>query len=288
MTKVMSSFYEVLIEGQSVSCRPRGRFRISEQEVLAGDRALVRVLEDGTGYIEEISQRRNSLVRPPIANVDAAVIVFSVKDPPLNLELVDRVLTNCLVTGVKPVLCLNKIDLCDPGQVDAIRATYAGAAADFFATVATEGAGVPGLRSRLEGQVSVLTGQSGVGKSRLLNALVPGAKRQTGAVSGRIRRGTQTTRHVELIALEGGGFIADTPGFSLLEPAAVGIWELSTYFPEIEKVQPGCRFVDCLHRDEPDCAVKEAVAGGRIPESRYRNYLTILKEIEDREARRYQ
>ncbi len=288
MTKVMSSFYQVLIEGQVISCRPRGRFKISEQEVLAGDRALVRVLEDGTGYIEEIAKRRNSLIRPPIANVDAAVVVFSANDPPLNLELVDRVLTNCLVTGVKPVLCLNKIDLCGPEQVDAIRMTYAGSAVDFFATVATQGAGVPELRSRLEGQISVLAGQSGVGKSRLLNALVPGAERQTGAVSGRIRRGTHTTRHVELIALEGGGFIADTPGFSLLEPAVVGIWELSTYFAEIEKVQPECRFVDCLHRDEPDCAVKEAVASGLIPESRYRNYLTILKELEDRDARRYQ
>jgi len=288
VTKVMSSFYEVLAQGQVVSCRPRGRFRLSEQEVLAGDHALIRVLKDGTGYIEEISPRRNLLVRPPVANIDLAVIVFSAKDPPLNLELIDRVLTNSLVIGVKPVLCLNKTDLLDPIQVDAICRTYAGAGVDFFSTVATDGTGVPELRLRLKGQISVLAGQSGVGKSRLLNSLVPGASRQTGEVSGRIGRGKHTTRHVELIALEGSGFIADTPGFSLLEPATVGIWELSTFFLEIAKAQSECRFTDCLHRDEPDCAVKEAVASGRIPESRYRSYLTILKQLEDIDSRRYE
>jgi len=288
VTKVMSSFYEVLTQGRTVSCRPRGRFKISGQEVLAGDRALIRLLKEGTGYIEEIAPRRNFLVRPPVANIDVAVIVFSTDDPPLNLELVDRVLTNSLATGVKPVLCLNKTDLARPGQVEAILSTYASTGADFFATVATQGLGVPDLRARLQGQVSVLVGQSGVGKSRLLNSLVPGASRRTGEVSSRIRRGKHTTRHVELISLEGGGFIADTPGFSLLDPVVVGIWELSSFFPEIEKVQAGCRFTDCLHRDEPDCAVKQALAAGLIPESRYKNYLTILRELEQIDSRRYQ
>ena len=287
MTKVMSSFYEVLIGGAVVSCRPRGRFKIESQEVLAGDEVAIRALEDGTGYIEEVRPRRNSLLRPPIANIDTAVVITSYRDPPLNLELVDRILVHARMIKVAPVVVLNKADLATASEVSPVRDVYLGAGCDFYLTIAISGVGVDDLRTRLSGRTSVLVGQSGVGKSRLLNALLPTALRKVGDVSQRVRRGRHTTRHVELISLPGGGFIADTPGFSLLDQVEVGLWELASFFPEIARVQKGCRFTDCLHRDEPGCAVKEARADGTIPASRHESYLVMLKEAEEMESRRY-
>lgn len=281
----MSSFYHVIVDDRVILCRPRGRFRIESQQVLAGDWVRLRVDADGTGYIEEVLARRNWLLRPPVANVDSALVVFSTKDPPLSLELIDRILVHCAWVGVQPSLVLNKADLSTEHEISEILRSYRHLDYPVFVTSAVLGTGIPDLLRHLAGKVSVMVGQSGVGKSRLLNALVPGAERSTGEVSHKARRGRHTTRHVELIALLD-GFIVDTPGFSLLDPVQVSPWELSSLFPELKAVEQRCRFTDCLHRDEPDCAVKSAVSAGAIPESRYANYLIMLKEAEI-ESRRY-
>lgn len=285
--KAMSSFYEVLIDGRTVTCRPRGRFRLESQEVLTGDRVQVRLLYDGTGYIEEIKERKNSLIRPPVANIDQVIIVFTVRDPEFNPELVDRVMVHAGCIGCAVKLVLNKIDLCTREEIESVRQVYRPSGCDFFAVSALTGEGIDLLRQSLGHKVSVLAGQSGVGKSRLLNAIVPHARQKVGDVSHRIRRGRHTTRHVELIEIDDQGLIADTPGFSLLEPPEVGLWELSSLFPEIAAIQHKCKFTDCLHREEPGCAVKEAVAQGQVPRSRYENYLVMLKEIEETERHKY-
>jgi ribosome biogenesis GTPase / thiamine phosphate phosphatase len=284
---VMSSFYNVLVDGKVVSCRPRGRFKIESQEVLAGDSAFVRLLDDGTGYIEAIHERRNSLSRPPVANIDMALIVFTFREPPLNLDLLDRVIVHAMVKGVRPVLVLNKVDQCTDQEVASVASTYRDAGLPLYAVSAKFGLGVDALRTCLSGGISVLAGQSGVGKSRLMNSLVPGAGRKIGEISERLLRGKHTTRHCELVELPGGGFLVDTPGFTLLEQAEVGLWELSSFFPEIHAVEAECRFTDCLHITEPECAVKARVENGTISKSRYDHYVIMLKELKEAESRRY-
>jgi ribosome biogenesis GTPase len=283
----MSSFYNVLVDGKVLSCRPRGRFKIESQEVLAGDKVSVRLLADGTGYIESIGDRKNSLLRPPVANIDRALMVFTYHDPPLNLTLVDRVVVHALEKGVTPVLVLNKVDLCTDAEVSSVRQIYSGARVEFHAVSAKCGTSLDSLSQSIASQITVLVGQSGVGKSRLMNALVPGAGRKIGEVSDRLRRGKHTTRHVELVTLPSGGFLVDTPGFSLLEPVQVGLWELSSFFPELHAIEGSCRFTDCLHTTEPDCAVKARVEDGTINRARYDSYVLMLKELQEAESRRY-
>jgi len=284
--KTYSNYFLVLVEGREVRCRLRGRFRRERLQVLTGDRVQVNLLDEGTGVIEGVLPRKSQLVRPPVANVDQVICVFSARQPVLNLSLVDRMLVQAEKEQLAAVLCLNKIDLLDQEEVEEVEAHYRPAGYPVLPTSARFGVGIEELRSRLEGKISVLAGQSGVGKSRLLNALQPGLQLRTGELSRKVGRGRHTTRHVELLFIAPGGWVADTPGFSVLEPAAgMAAEELGGCFPEIKKHATGCRFSNCLHRHEPQCAVKEAVEEGNIPYQRYEHYLQILQEIEELERR---
>lgn len=269
----------VCAEGRELDCRLRGRLRRQEAVVVAGD--LVRV--DTTGpvpVVEEVLPRRNLLDRPCVANVDQVLVVFSYRDPPLDLGHVGRVLVAAEKAGVGAVLVLSKADLLAEEERAEVHDRFGPLPYPLVVTSAVTGEGLGELRALLHGRISVLAGQSGVGKSRLLNAIRPGLHLATGEISPRIRRGRHTTRLARLLDVDG-GMVADTPGFSRLELEGVEPRRLSSLFPEMEELAPACRFSDCYHRAEPDCAVRQAAEEGRVAPWRYRLYLELLDEIEE-------
>lgn len=275
-------------EGRTVECRLRGRLRRAGGSPMAGDRVRIMELPDETGVLEEILPRRNFLTRPPIANVDQAVVVFTLRYPEADLTLVDRILVLAEEAGVASVLCLNKLDLLEEGEAERLVSLYAPAGYHVILSSAVTGRGVEELRSNLAEKISVFAGQSGVGKSRLLNAIMPGLTLKTGGLSRKVARGRHTTRHVELLPIGNGGFVADSPGFSQVNLTGIPKDHLSHYFPEMLQLLPECRFTaGCLHDQEPDCAVKAAVEEDKIPEIRYRHYLQFLEEIRQWEAGRW-
>jgi ribosome biogenesis GTPase len=276
-----SNIHHVLIEGQEIECRPRGRLRLDKQDVLVGDQVEVH-LEDGEGRIDRVLPRRSVLQRPSVANVDLAVIIFTLKDPEVDLAFLDRVLVHAEQAGVEVVILLNKIDLLQAEEIEEFQHQYGKLVGyPVYSISAQQGIELHPIPALLRGRVSVLAGHSGVGKSHLIRALEPGrADVKVGELSVKLGRGKHTTRHVELISLSSGGLVADTPGFTYLELSAMEKRDLQRYFREFRPLAPSCRFDDCLHRAEPNCAVRVAVQEGQVLTSRYEHYLHFLKEVE--------
>lgn len=276
-----SNIFYVLVEGEVIECRPRGRFRLDRTGVLAGDR--VEVERTGNeGRIQAVLERRSVLHRPPVANVDQALILFTLAQPEADFPFLDRVLIHVEQAGVEPVILLNKIDLVEPERVAAFVKAYRDQVGyTVHPIVAKSGEGLEVLPALLKDRVSVLAGHSGVGKSRLARTLLPEREDlRVGELSEKLGRGKHTTRHVELLPLPTGGLIVDSPGFTYLEFQEMEKRELQEYFPELRARKEGCRFADCLHAKEPDCAVQAALAAGEIPASRYQNYRLFLTEVE--------
>ncbi|HHT02508.1 MAG TPA: ribosome small subunit-dependent GTPase A [Firmicutes bacterium] len=286
VVKSHSDFRYVETAAGILTCRLRGRLRLQGQNVLCGDKVLVRVQDQGQGAIEQVLPRRNVLERPPVANVDQAVVVFTLAEPPLNMPLLERTLVAIEREGLDVVLCLNKLNLVSPEQVATCRQHFAGTGYQFLTTSALRGDGLLELRASLQGRLSVLAGPSGSGKSSLLNAL-EGHGLATGSVSARLKRGRHTTRHVELFPIRPTGRVADTPGFSRLDLSGLPPGELDTCFPEFIPYLGLCRFTGCRHNSEPDCAVKQAVADGKLVAERYTRYLELLAELEEQEKKRW-
>ncbi len=286
VVKAYSGFYYIQCGETQWTCRLRGKFRLKKQKVLVGDHVRLKPAENNTGMVYEVFSRKNELVRPPIANVDQAVITFAVENPLPNLDLLDRFLILAQAANVSPVICLNKIDLLTAELPDWLD-VYRMLGYSVLAVSVKKGIGIEDLRQMLKGKISVFAGPSGVGKSSLLNAVQPGLKLKTGEISKKLGRGKHTTRHVELIPLTGGGLIADTPGFSNLDLPDMPSEELINYFPEIAYYQSECRFAGCTHNKEPDCAVKKAVADGKINPRRHQIYLQYFNELVERERRYY-
>ena len=289
LIRAVSSFYYVWDGAGLMPCRARGRLRLCGSEPLPGDRVRWRPDPDHPGYgvLLEIMPRHNSFVRPAVANVDRIVFVASDARPRTDPYLIDTMCTVAEQADCEFLLCLNKSDL---SAADELYETYLRAGVGVLRTSAETGEGIPELESRLRSGISVFTGNSGVGKSSLLNDLLPGLDRQTAAVSEKHGRGKHTTRHTELFRLppspaeaasgERAAWIADTPGFAALELkllTSLTPETLPACFPEFP--QGKCRFPDCRHDREPSCAVREAVQNGLIPESRYRSYLRMLSEL---------
>ncbi|MDF9408150.1 MAG: putative ribosome biogenesis GTPase RsgA [Pelotomaculum sp. PtaB.Bin013] len=281
--KAYSGYYYVYDGHCEWECSLRGRFRYEKQQVLVGDRVELAPTQDRVGVIVKILPRRSALFRPPIANVDQAIIIFSVRQPEPNPGLLDRFLITAIMNQIDPLICFNKIDLIKDYEFDLV-SRYQGIY-PVVVTSAVTGAGLDRLRGKLRGKVSVFAGPSGVGKSTILNAIMPELTLKTGAISEKLKRGKHTTRHVELIPLPEDGLVADTPGFSNLDLPDIKLEELARYFPEMEEYSGNCHFGGCLHDKEPGCAVKEAVELGGIEESRYRQYVEFLQELRGR--RRY-
>jgi len=293
--KALSGYYYVRPDegGDPVQCRARGIFKKRGVSPLVGDRVKFSETENGEGIVDEILPRSTELVRPPVANVDLAVLVFSVVHPDLNLLLLDKFLVHTESAGLDALIVFTKFDAADgePDRerivesVDAARQLYESIGYGALVTSARRGEGIEELKRRLSGRISVFAGQSGVGKSSLLNALVPGLKLETSEISKKLGRGRHTTRHVELVPLPGGGYVADTPGFSQLDFAELGVDEIGSCFREFRELAEGCKFRGCTHVHEPGCAVLAAKERGEIAESRYANYLEFMTEWKENRRR---
>jgi ribosome biogenesis GTPase len=264
-------------------CSLRGRFRVRKQNFIPGDRVIILPGIETKATIEKVLERKNSLVRPNIANVDQALLVFAQKTPDPDYNLLDRLLVQIEKIAIDILLVFTKSDLIkeltDPA-IDYYRRVG-------YKTVSVSnktGQGVSEVAEFLKGRISVLAGPSGSGKSSLLNSLEPNQKLKTGEVSEKIGRGKHTTRHVELIPVAG-GLVADTPGFSSLNLPEMKREELQDYFPEFQEYRKNCRFKSCLHDQEPACAVKDALEHSQILVSRYENYIQFLKEVIENERR---
>lgn len=277
LLRPFSQRFEVLTSGGvRLLCSVRGRVSRSER-LLAGDRVEVQQTGEGEGVIERLLPRKNRLSRPPVANADTLLAVFSLRQPAVPLLQVDGLLVTAAEIGATAVLVLTKADLLAAGEGEEVLAVYRAAG---FATVAgscLDAAVVTALRSCLRG-VTVLAGPSGVGKSTLLNALLPDVHEETGPVSAKIERGRHTTRWTRLHPLPMGGFLADTPGYSA-PPLPSGLDAIAAAYPEFEPLRQHCRFPACRHMSEPDCAVREAAQEGRIAQWRLAHYLELARSL---------
>lgn len=286
--KALSGYYYVEKDGQLIQCRGRGVFRNRGESPLVGDFVEYTVETVGSdGTIQKIFPRDNELVRPPIANIDQAILVFSVKEPNFNTILLDRFLVVLESFYIQPIICLTKMDLLSEAQRTELQPyidDYKEIGYDVIETFIDDASLMERLVPVLEGKTTVLAGQSGVGKSTLLNTLLPSLALKTGVISQHLGRGKHTTRHVELLEVAG-GLLADTPGFSSFDFDTIEREELTACFPELARTAESCKFRGCLHVKEPKCAVKDAVEAGEIRAYRYEHYLQFLEEIMDRKPR---
>ncbi|SFS51155.1 ribosome small subunit-dependent GTPase A [Marininema halotolerans] len=286
IVKAISGFYYVRMPDMDIRCRARGVFKKRKWSPLVGDIVTFERTENGEGWVTDIHPRKTELMRPPIANVEQAIVVGSLKQPELTLDLLDRFLVHAEREGLDILICLTKEDLVeDEKLIDQVRAIYDPTGYPIITTSIEKNTGIEELKRELAGKLSVFAGQSGVGKSSLLNAVLPHLALATGEVSRKLGRGRHTTRQVELLDLPGGGQVADTPGFSQLSFMEMEETELSACFPEMALRAPRCKFRGCLHRNEPGCAVLEACENGEIDKGRHQRYLQFLEEIHDN--RRY-
>ncbi len=273
----LSGFYDVQIPSGVVTCRARGILRRGQNSPMTGDMVEISV-QQGKGMIEKILPRRNSFVRPAVANMDALVIFAANTNPVTEPFLIDRVAAIAGDQGVEVYLCVNKCDL-DPA-VNLVR-IYEHAGFPVILASAETGEGVEALRERIRGKLTAFTGNSGVGKSSMLNRLCPDLALPTGEVSDKLGRGRHTTRHVELYRLAEDTYVADTPGFSSFDTDQMDIIlkeNLQYAFPDFGAYLGKCQFHDCSHRSEPGCAVTKAVANGELEDSRYDSYLRLYEK----------
>ncbi|MBP2620667.1 ribosome small subunit-dependent GTPase A [Streptococcus panodentis] len=273
--KALAGFYYVESDGRVYQTRARGNFRKKGQTPYVGDRVEFSADKDSEGYILKIAERKNSLVRPPIVNIDQAVVMMSAREPDFNANLLDRFLVLLEHKQIHPIIYLSKLDLLDdPGELDRYVQVYQQIG---YAVVTS----IADLLPLLTGKITVFMGQTGVGKSTLLNKMAPDLQLETGEISESLGRGRHTTRAVSFYSLNGGK-IADTPGFSSLDYEVDTAEALNQVFPDIAEISQNCKFRTCTHTHEPACAVKQALGAGQIAAFRFDHYLQFLSEIENR------
>ena len=281
VTKIVSNLYTVYSDGAYYDAAARGRLRLNPRSVTVGDRVVL-TEDSGAFVIDSVLPRRNELQRPFVANVDTAFIVIA-KEPKPDLLLTDKIILNCFREGVRPVLVYNKCELAGEGEISALERAYS--FMKVIAVSAKERRGFGALEEEVSGKTVCLAGQSAVGKTSLMNAVLD-LDLKTDGLSAKIKRGKNTTRHVEIYPALGGQ-VMDTCGFSMLTLVNIPSDELKYYYEDFMKFSDGCKFTACNHVSEPDCAVKKAVATGDIDAGRYERYLQIYNELTESEKHRY-
>ncbi len=286
--KGIAGFYYVHVEGRGIyECKAKGIFRKEGIKPLVGDDVELDVLDEAKmcGNIRSILQRKSALVRPAVANVDQALVLFAIVKPNPNFNLLDRFLIRMEQQKLPTIICFNKEDIASPEEKEALRRAYETCGYQVLFISVLENKGLDQVRELLAGKTTTLAGPSGVGKSSLINQLSPGTQMETGEISEKIKRGRHTTRHSEIIALRDSTYIMDTPGFTSLELPQITKEELGWYYPEFREHESFCKFRGCAHISEPDCKVKAAVEEGKISRMRYENYMALYREL--KENRRY-
>ena len=291
--KGIAGFYYVDVGGHVYECKARGAFKNLKLKPTVGDKVDIELYENDikSGIVINIHERINHFQRPSVANIEQFVVVSSLADPKPNLLVVDRFIAVAEVHGVDVVICFTKSDLVSEDDITYMNDIYSGTYPVVFLDMTQENA-IKDLIPYLDGKKSALAGPSGVGKSTILNALKKRVNAQhdkveTGAVSDKTKRGRHTTRHVELFSMDFGGAVFDTPGFTSFDAPDVPEAQLQELYPDISRYRELCKFKGCRHLNEPDCAVRAAVKSGQIHEKRYISYVSQLKELQEREKKRY-
>lgn len=279
--KGIGGFYYVKTADGIYQTRGRGIFKKQGVTLAVGDNVEIEILPDGDGVINEILPRKNQFIRPPIVNVDCFVVIFAAKKPKPNFQVVDRFLIMAERCSMEAVICVNKCDLADEEELEQIKSVYGDIYPVLFVSGKT-GQGIASLNTYISGKRAAFAGPSGVGKSTITNRIIPEANMETGSVSSKTSRGRHTTRHVEIFETEEGGLVFDTPGFTSFDILEAEEDELAGCYPEFAPYLGQCRFDNCRHRKEPDCAVRRAVEEGSISRIRYESYLANLEEISSR------
>lgn len=280
IVKSLSGFFYVESEGKIISCRARGKVKNTGLLPLVGDYVSFSS-SDGEGVLETVLPRKNSFVRPAVANIDAIIFVASNSLPVTDPFLIDRISVIAAQAGCEMILCINKTDLAPAGDLNSI---YSSAGFTTVETCATEGSGIDGLLEAMKGKVCAFSGNSGVGKTSLLNRLIPDAEMPVGEISEKLGRGKHTTRHVELFKIDDNTFIADTPGYASLDiefSGQIDKYSLQDYFVEMSEHRSCCRYADCAHVGEPGCAVIDAVEKGLVSKSRYHSYIRMYEQVKN-------
>ncbi|WP_373216053.1 ribosome small subunit-dependent GTPase A [Ruminococcus sp. 5_1_39BFAA] len=286
--KGIAGFYYIYAEnGETYECKAKGIFRKDNFKPLVGDDVEIAVLDEKEkeGSVTAILPRKNSLIRPAVANVDQAFVIFAMEDPKPNFLLLDRFLVMMEQQEIPVVVCFNKKDLASEQESEKLARIYEGCGYRVVLSSTLKGEGLEEIREILRGKTTVVAGPSGVGKSSITNCMQGEIKMETGEISRKLKRGRHTTRHSQVIPVEKDTFLVDTPGFSSLYLFDMEEEELKGYFPEFRKYEDYCRFQGCRHIHEPDCGVKEALSRQEISSLRYEDYLELYQEL--KEKRRY-
>ena len=284
IVKGIAGFYYVhVVESGVYECKAKGVFRKEKIKPLVGDNVEIEILDESEkkGNIVKILPRQNELIRPAVANIDQALVVFAITKPNPHFNLLDRFLVMMESKEIPVVLCFNKEDIATDPQVKELESIYESCGYPLVFVSAKEERGIETIRELLKGKTTAIAGPSGVGKSSIINILQPEADMETGAISTKIERGKHTTRHSELFAIDENSYIMDTPGFSTLYIPGFEKEDLQNFYPEFKEYEPYCRFKGCSHISEPDCGVKEALAEGKISPLRYENYKLLYEELKD-------
>ena len=285
--KGIAGFYYVQTTEGLYECKAKGIFRKEKIKPLVGDDVEISVTDEDkkTGNVDQILPRKNTLIRPAVANIDQVLVIFAAASPKPNLNLLDRFLVSMEKQGVPAVICFNKQDMVEEEEQHRLRHIYENSGCRVLFTCAEKNQGIRQVRELLNGKTTAVAGPSGVGKSTMVNLLAPEAQMETGEISKKIDRGKHTTRHSEILLVGERTYICDTPGFTSLAVWDMEKEELKDYFREFAEYEGQCRFQGCTHTHEPGCRVKEALDEGKISRQRYDNYLEMYTEL--KEKRRY-